>query len=130
MREGGAANNGLPLVCDVWEIRRARGYFGIGQRDERRSYRRFHQRLGQRAHSVAQHITWLRLSPQVTTTGGSDLRIALDARSPLAGYVPVMTNAFGVVHDSASVRWAAAEGVTERATLSKAGDTRRRRSTS
>jgi hypothetical protein len=35
------------------------------------------------------------------------------ARSPLSGYVGAMTNAFGVVLDSASVRWAAAEGVPE-----------------
>jgi hypothetical protein len=38
---------------------------------------------------------------------------SLDARSLPTGYVPAMTNAFGVVLDSASLRWAAAEGVPE-----------------
>jgi hypothetical protein len=41
------------------------------------------------------------------------LAAAPAALSSLAGYVPAMTNAFGVVLDSASVRRAAVEGVPE-----------------
>jgi hypothetical protein len=37
----------------------------------------------------------------------------MSARRLTVGHVPAMTNAFGVVLDSASVRWAAAKGVPE-----------------
>jgi hypothetical protein len=35
------------------------------------------------------------------------------ARSPLTAYVPDMTNPFGIALDQASLRWAAAESVSE-----------------
>ena len=35
------------------------------------------------------------------------------APSPLTGYIPDMSNPFGIALDQASLRWAAAEGVSE-----------------
>ena len=48
---------------------------------------------------------WVEAGPILAALG--------EAFRPLAGYVPAMTNAYGVVLDSASVRWAIAEGMPE-----------------